>query len=197
MNADRSRQAAITLLILLLGGSLIIAATRTGLLSWLCALFACAGLLAMRYLQGRQALYGALLVVSITAALWVGSVYYVYSTWESGEVVQIRLGSDVHIRTWVVEQDGQDIVLYDCPPAHTPLLESGETVVVTRGGTDFEARLRAVPVTLDSAELGRVYGLYEQKYGGEGNATNIYYLLIGARRGSQLYVLYLSPTTTG
>ena len=63
-------------------------------------------------------------------------------------------------------------------------------------GESYTARMRAVPMELDSEEFGEVYDLYLEKYAEQSLATTMYYLMIGPRRGSQLFVLYFSKVDT-
>ncbi len=111
-------------------------------------------------------------------------------------MVDITLGPDVSIRTWVMDDDQsqpeQQIVIYEAPPEHQPLLEEIETVNVIREGDSYQAKIKAVLATdLTAAEFDRVFALYLEKYEAQSFATDIYYLSIGPKRGSELYILYL------
>ena len=189
---EASKTLAISLFILLLLGSLFLAYEREGLLPWSSALLSGVGLASMTFLRGRRSLYCLVLISSLVGISWASSTYYVFSTWESGEVVEIQLQEDVIIRTWVVESGGKEIVIYDCPPEYQALVEASNLASLTRGNERYRADLRAVPAEFGSEELDNVYALYLEKYADQSRATDVYYLLIGARRGSQIYVLYLT-----
>ncbi len=189
---DALKTAAIFLFVLLMLGSLFLAYQREGLLPWISVLLSGVGLALMTVLTGRRSLYCFVLVSGLVGSGWAGITYYVYSTWESGEVVEIQLQNDVIFRTWVVESGGQEIVIYDCPPVYQDIVEASNSASLHRGNERYGADLRAVPVKLDSEELSNIYALYEEKYADQSRATEMYYLFIGPRRGSQIYVLYLT-----
>lgn len=189
---DLSRTAATFLFVLLLLGSLFLVYEREGLLAWGSALLGGLGLALMSVLHGRRSLYCLVTIYAVVGICWAGSIYYVYSSWESGEVLQIQLEDGVTFRTWVVDSGGQEIVIYECPPENQAMVEAGSLVTLQRGEDRYEADMRAVAVDFSSEELANIYALYEEKYAKQSEATDMYYLLIGPRRGSQLYVLYLT-----
>lgn len=189
---DISKSVATSLLALLLLGSLFLVYQREGLLPWGSTLLSGVGLMLMMRLRGRWSLYCSLIIAIVIGTSWTASVYYVYSSWESGEVIDITVNEDVTFRTLVVEKAGDEVVIYDCPPEQRAIVESSKVASIRRGAERYQAEMRAVPVDFSSDELVEVYGLYQQKYANQGDATDAYYLLIGPRRGSQLYVLYLT-----
>jgi hypothetical protein len=190
---ETSKSLAISVFILLLLGSLFLAYERLGLLPWISVLLSGVGLALMTVLTGRRSLYCLVLISGLVGFSWAGSTYYVFSTWESGEVVEIQLEDGVIIRTWVVESDGKEIVIYDCPPEYQTLVEASNLVSFNRGNKRYNADLLAVPAEeLSSDEADNIYAMYLEKYPDQSSATDVYYLLIGPRRGSQIYVLYLT-----
>ncbi len=176
--------------------SLVLAYLRLGYLPWFGVILGAIGLGLTFKMNSKQAMLSFLAVAVGFGLSWLGSSYYVYYQWESAEVVDITLGPDVSIRTWVMDDDQsqpeQQIVIYEAPPEHQPLLEEIETVNVIREGDSYQAKIKAVLATdLTAAEFDRVFALYLEKYEAQSFATDIYYLSIGPKRGSELYILYL------
>ena len=187
--------AALSLLGIMLLVSAYMAYARLGLLPWFGILLCALGLFVTRNQTGRRALFSATSLFIVIAASWTGTLFYVYSNWESGEVVDISLDDATRFRTWVVSDGKQEIVIYECPPEHQASLTNSTKAALTKGGGSYQVNVNAVPVALDSEALGQVYGLYESKYAAQSRATDVYYLLVGPKRGSQLYLLYLTETS--
>lgn len=185
------KASALTLLGIMLLVSAYLAYARLGLLPWFGILLSALGLLLTRNQTGGRALASATSIFIVIAASWTGTLFYVYSNWESGEVVDITLDGTTTFRTWVVSDGQQDIVIYECPPEHHALVVRSTEVTVRRAETSYRASLRSISVGIDSKELAEVYDLYEAKYSSQSLATDFYYLFIGPKRGSELFVLYL------
>ena len=177
---------------LLLGLSLYVAYERTGLLPWVGAGFGIAGLIVTALASKKAALSFSVVSVFIVIASWGGSAWFVFSTWESGEVVEIQFEPETSIRTWVIDANGEEIVLYDAPPENIALLEAISQVTVTRGRETYQADIRAEQEGMDSPALAQIFGLYEEKYAAQSTATNVYYVTIGPKRNSKFYLLYLT-----
>lgn len=187
---------AVSTFSLLLLISLYLVYQRTGLLPIVGAALGGLGLALTAFLQGKKLAYSLIGIVLAVVMAWTGSIYFVFSTWESGEVVEIQFDDNIVVRTWVVEEGGQEVVIYDCPPEWTSQVAGSTSVTVQRGSEQYLADLRVVDAGMGSDELNKVYALYEEKYTSQSRATEIYYLMIGPRRGSQLYALYLTRTGT-
>lgn len=176
--------------------SIVLVYLRLGYLPWLGVILGALGLALTFKMNSKQAWMSFLSVAMVFGLSWLGSSYYVYYQWESAEVVDITLSPDVTIRTWVMDDDRteppQQIVIYEAPPNHQPFLQDIETVKVTREGESYEAKVNAVVASeLSTAEYDKIFALYLEKYEAQSFATDIYYLTLGPRRGSELYILYL------
>lgn len=189
-----------TLSLLLFAGLLIFSVAltflRMGYLPWLGVMLGVVGLLMTFRLSGKKSMQSFLSFALLFGVAWLGSSYYVYYQWESGEVVDIAMSPEVTVRTWVMddemEQGSQQIVIYEAPPEHQPLLENIHTVTVTRDDEPHVATINAILAEeLSTAEYERIFALYLEKYETLSFATDIYYLTIGPKRGSKLYILYL------
>ncbi len=186
---------ALTVLAIILLSSLVLALTRTGYLPWLGIVLGALGCLATLRTTELRALKISMSIAILVMGSWAGSLYYVYSNWESGEIVDISLNDQVTFRTWVANKGSSEVVIYDCPPEHQALLENTTVATVSKGPENYRAELTAVPVSLDSELLAETFGLYEDKYAKQSLATDVYYLTIGPKRGSQLFVLTLKQET--
>ena len=182
---NAQKTIAISLRAATLIGSIFMSVERVGALPYLGILLG--GILTLK-LSSTRLFYYALSTSFVVALSWGASFYYVFSTWESGDVVQISLDDRTSFRTWVVEHEGQEVVIYDCPPQHLSAVQKSRRVTLKRHDQEYSAEFSAVPVTQDSKQLIDVYALYEAKYAAQSRATEAYYLLIGPRRGSQLFV---------
>jgi hypothetical protein len=175
----------------LLAGSLVLAYARMGYLPWLGVAASLLGFLFTASFQGKRALNSFFIMAGGLLLAWFLSTYYVYYQWESGEVIETQLNDQTTLRTWVMDDDSQQIVIYEAPPEHIGLLESTTEVSITRDGEQYQAAFNAVRAdTLTTAEYERIFALYLEKYQPQTLATDIYYLSLGPKRGSQLYALY-------
>jgi hypothetical protein len=196
MLQDRKRVISATLFASMLMVSLFLVLERQGWLPWAGVVLGGVGLVLMAVLHGRNSLYCFGLFSSVLVIAWAGVASYVFSTWESGEVVEILIAepdSKMSFRTWVVDRDGTEIAIYECPPEARSTLESNEVVLVDRQTARYTAELDAVPAErLNANDLNEIYALFREKYGDKSRATKLYYLLMGARRDSQVMVLFLN-----
>lgn len=185
------------LFLTLIIGSGVIAYLRLGYLPWLGVLFGVLGLALTLKIGNKQSVNAFFIMTMSLGLLWLASGYYVYYQWESGETVDIGLSDTVTIRTWVMDDDQQQVVIYESPPEHIDVINRANQVDVTRDAETYRAKFTAIPATdLSSAEYQRIFTLYTEKYAAQNLATDVYYLTIGPKRGSQLYVLYLLPQDT-
>jgi hypothetical protein len=160
-------------------------------LPWLGIAASLLGFLFTLSFSGKRALNSFFGMAGGLLLLWFLSSYYVYYQWESGEVIETQLNDQTTLRTWVMDDEAQQIVIYEAPPEHIGLLESAAEVTITRDGERYQADFNAVRAdALTSAEYERIFALYLDKYEQQSLATDVYYLSIGPKRGSQLYVLY-------
>ena len=179
-----ARRTAMSVFFLLFILAVFLLWYRGGLLAWAGAGLAVAGKAKTLIRPGRADVKLALSVVVLWACAWAGMAYYVFSTWERGEVVTLDIDtpSGVHsARTWIVEDAAGQVVIYDAQPDVVAALESGSRVVLTRGETVAEYTPVLIPE--DAAELAAIYTLFEDKYADLNVATERFYTWMGRRRG--------------
>jgi len=166
---------------------------RGGLLAWV-------GLIVGLVLLGKTLVRPSKLdfwltisAASLWAFAWAGTTYYVISTWESGEVVElgIDMPSGTHTaRVWILDTDESPLIIYDAPREVADFLLSGVPVRLKRHGEESLKR----PVVMLSDELpeeevNRVYELLAEKYGDRNAATDVFYGVLGRSRNRVLLLL--------
>ena len=125
-------------------------------------------------------------LAAVSALAWVGVFYYVISTWESGEVVELAIDTSegVHTaRVWVLDIGESPLVYYDAEPEVAESLLDGKPVQFTRAGTVSTRIPEATRVdALPEDEANRVFEAMVTKYGDRVDAADVYYLMLGRSR---------------
>ncbi len=86
-----SKHTAMVIYLVIAAGSLYMGFERQGFLPWATLLMGLVGIATLTLLPLLRTLF---VLAGITLSVifsWAGAVYFVYSTWESGEVVGIQL----------------------------------------------------------------------------------------------------------
>lgn len=156
---------------------------RTGVIPVLAALTGIALLVKIRFKPGPKDLALSIVLILATLTAWVGTLYYVISSYESGEVVELVVDTDTepHVaRVWIFEMAERPLVYYDAPPDIAAPLLAGSPVQLIRGeqsSTVIPQTRRADDLPVD--EQNQVLGAMAAKYGDRMTAADIYYLLLG------------------
>ncbi len=159
---------------------------RGGLIAWL-GVFIGVALLAKAWLKpGRRDLAISIALALLLVVAWFGSRYYVISTWESGEVVELVIPTNAGphtARLWVLDIGEYPVVYYDAEPEVAAALLAGTPIQLTRKG-EVSTRIPQTRLvdTLPEAEANEVLAGMETKYGERNNAAVVYYLMLGRSR---------------
>lgn len=165
---------------------LVLLVDRGGLIAW--GLFASGAFLLVksRVRPARLDPAFGVAIAAVMALAWAGTFYYVITTWETGEVVELAIDTDDGIhkaRVWVLDAQADPVVYYDAPPEAAEALLAGRPLQFTRAGqvstripdaTDVEA--------LPESEANRIFDAMISKYGDRVGAADIYYLMLGRSR---------------
>lgn len=170
--------AAVTALI-----GLYLVADRNGVLAWLGLLIGVGMLVKIWRRPSRIDLALAVGLAAVPVLAWFGTVQYVISTWESGEVVELTIetAEGTHnARLWVMDIDAQPVVYYDAEPHVAASLLAGTPLQFTRGG---ETRTRIPHATrveaLPEVRANKVLDAMQTKYGDRNHAADIWYVMLG------------------
>ncbi len=166
--------------------ALLLSVDRGGLIAWV-ALLVGVALLAKTWLKPTRHDLGLGVGLAIVFALaWVGTRYYVISTWESGEVVELAIDTNkgTHIaRLWVLDIETHPLVYYDAEPDVAKSLLTGKPLQFTRAGEVSTRLPRATRVdTLPEDEANLIFAAMATKYGDRMSAADVYYLMLGRSR---------------
>jgi hypothetical protein len=181
-----SRGAAFFLAGLTIAVAAMLLADRGGLIAW-GTLFMGVALLAKIWLKPSGLDPGLSVgLATIPVLVWFGTWYYVISTWESGEVVELAVdtSNSVHTaRVWVLDIGALPLVYYDAEPEVANSLLAGKPLQFTRAGVTGTRIPRAIPVdALPEAEANQIFEAMVAKYGDRVGAADIYYLMLGRSR---------------
>lgn len=136
-----------------------------------------------------------LAMAMIAALAWAGTFYYVITTYESGEVVELAIdvGSDTHVaRVWVLEMGADPIIYYETDPVVAESLLSGKPLQFTRAGeTSTRIPHAELAGSIPEDEANRVLEVMGAKYGDRMTAVNVYYALLGSPRDRVAVVVTL------
>ena len=179
---SHAAERAIPLALLIVSALLIY--HRGGGLAWFGLLLA-VGLLvkAWRRPSARGWLTG-LNLVAVWALAWPAVFYYVISTWETGEVVELSINTtngNHTVRTWIMESPDSLIVYYDAPIDAATALLANAPLSLARDGASVDVREYSATLADDlSRQRGeQVIELMSKKYGDRNTATDVYYGLLG------------------
>lgn len=176
---------AVSLFLMLVSTYLIF--ERNGILAWLGVLLG-AALLAKLFLKPSKGdLILTFAVTSLWTIAWAGIFYYVISTWETGDVVEVTIATadgDHTARTWILEGPDTLMLYYDAPDDAANALLNGAPLIVTRAGeaipfNDYTVQRQD---EMTEAEINRVFELMATKYGDRVAAADIFYGFLGRAR---------------
>ena len=186
-----SSAIVIAALLAIAGGALIW--QRGGVFAYVGAIVG-VGLLVKTY--ARPSARDRLLSISallVWLAAWAGTAFYVFSTWESGEVVDLVIDTSVGphaARVWVVDAPDASVVVYDTAPAIADALMRGRSASLTRKGRTTRTLLDAKPAAaMRSEEVDAIFQLMNDKYGNRNRATEVFYQLLGGARDRRVMIL--------
>ena len=193
-----SRKSQATIVAFLIGAvGLLIALDRGGVLAWAGCILGIALLLKISLRPSRIDLVASIGAAAIWALAWVGTIYYVVSVWESGEVVvlAVEMPNETHtVRVWVVDIDESLVLYYDAEPEIAEAMISDQQVSVTRADQLLEFTRVDVRTADDvpEAELNQIFQLLEDKYGSRNEASALYAMMVGRSRDRVGVVLTLA-----
>lgn len=193
-----SRKSQATIVAFLIGAvGLLIALDRGGVLAWAGCILGIALLLKISLRPSRIDLLASIGAAAIWALAWVGTIYYVVSVWESGEVVvlAVEMPNETHtVRVWVVDIDESLVLYYDAEPEIAEAMISDQQVSVTRADQLLEFTRVDVRTADDvpEAELNQIFQLLEDKYGSRNEASALYAMMVGRSRDRVGVVLTLA-----
>ncbi len=196
-----SKAVAMATALLLLVAGLVLIYLRGGILAWLGFLFGAGLLLKAWFRPSKADLPLSLATVALWAVSWPAIFYYVISTWETGEVVELTINtaSGSHTaRTWILEEPATLVLYYDAPKLAADALLSGASIAVQRGGAPllFERHQVLQADEMAEAEVARLFGLMSKQYGERNAATDIYYGFLGRASDRVGMVIKIPRTQT-
>jgi len=191
----KSSKAAFFIAALTTSVALVLLLDRGGLIAW-GAFFSGVVLLAKIGLKPSRVDLGfSVGLATISVLAWIGTLYYVISTWESGEVVELNIDTsegEHTARLWVLDNGGDPIVYYDAEPEVAKFLLAGKPLQFTRAGEVSTRVPRATQAeALPEGEANRILEAMETKYGDRNEAAGIYYSLLGRSRDRVALVVSL------
>ena len=163
--------------------AVILVIDRGGLIAWGALLIGAALLAKIGWKPSRADLGLAIGLASVSVLSWIGTFYYVISTWESGEVVELAIDTDAGAHTarvWVLDVEDETLIYYDAEPEVARALLAGEPLELTREGRTTTRIPEATEVdALPEAEANRIFEAMLAKYGDRVGAADIYYAMLG------------------
>ena len=181
-----SRKTAVFLAGLTTVVALMLLVDRGGLLAWGTLIVGVALVAKIRLKPSRLDLGLSVGLAATSVLAWVGTWYYVISTWESGEVVELAIDTSNGVQTarvWVLDMGAYPLVYYDAEPEVAHSLLAGKPLQLTRAGETGvripeASRVDALPE--DEANL--IFAAMQTKYGDRLGAADIYYAMLGRSR---------------
>ena len=166
--------------------ALILVVDRGGLIAW-GTLFIGISLLVKIWLMPSTLDPGLSVgMATVSVLAWVGTLQYVISTWESGEVVELAIDTSngPHAaRVWVLDVGAYPLVYYDAKPEVAKSLLAGKALQFTRAGKVSTRIPKATQVdALSEDEANLILEAMETKYGDRMRAADIYYSMLGRSR---------------
>jgi hypothetical protein len=184
---NKHRTIAITVSVLMTLAGLVLFIDRGGVLS-LVGLIAGSTLLIKTFFRSSKLdIWLCVGVAVIWGLVWLGTFYYVISTWESGEVVELAVDAPdgTHTaRVWVLDTDKALVLYYDAEPNIAEAMLSGRPIKVTREGQVVNFTHINVRSTEDISqeELDSIFQMWADKYGARNEATDVFYQMLGRSR---------------
>ncbi len=183
MNSNR---LALVVTGLAIAGALVVLIDRGGLIAWTVLILGIALLGKIWRIPSRQDLGLSIGLVLVSILTWAGTLYYVISTYESGEVVELDVdtASGLHTaRLWVMEVEAVPVVYMDAEPEVAEALLAGNPLQFTRAGSTSARTPDATEVdALSEDDATQVFEAMEEKYGGRMTAADVYYVVLGRPR---------------
>lgn len=178
---------AVAAAFLLLAAGVVLIYQRNGVLAWLGLLLGAGLLLKFWIRPSHWDLPLSLMISTVWTLAWAAIFYYVISTWESGEVVELTIEtpSGGHTaRTWIMEEPNVLMLYYDAPTQVAEALLSGAPVAVIRGNAPLSFKhYTAVRVEdMPEDEINQVLDLMSKKYGERNAAADLFYGFLGRSR---------------
>ena len=176
-----------------------IVAQRNGLVFWTALVVTMAWAIKTLVRPGSRDLAVIIGIGALTAMSWAGISAWVFSTWESGDVVtvEVPLDGDVQtVRTWIMDDSSVPWIIYDADAHVADTLLAGTNINVTRDGITTPY---AVNVSLydemTTEESAPLFAEYLAKYGEIDFINNVFYGLLGRKRGRVVLILELQALT--
>ena len=177
-------------------GAVALVFYRGGVIAW-AVLILGAGLLAKALMKPSGSDLGMSLgLAAFFVIAWIGTWYYVISTYESGEVVELAIdiggGETQTARLWVFELEEETTVYFDANPDAAQSLLAGKPVLYTRQGvTNSRVPLANEALKLPEREANAALEAMGAKYGDRMTAADLYYVLLGVPRNRTSLVVKL------
>ena len=166
---------------------------RGGVLGWVALVAGLLLLAKMLFRPGSRDVWLGIGAVAAWSLVWLGCWQYVVRTWESGEVVELVINVDrqPHIaRIWVLDMDGQQVMVYDAERDVADALAAGQPVRMRRGTTEQTVVMHARSMAeVPEAQVTRIFVLMDQKYGSRNFATEVFYTMLGGPRSRVIMIL--------
>ncbi|MCP5181931.1 MAG: hypothetical protein H6994_18705 [Pseudomonadales bacterium] len=163
--------------------ALFFIATRGGLIAWVTGVAALVLLAQQRWRPSRWDLGRSIALGGLATMAWVGAWYYVITTYESGEVVELAVDTEDGtraVRLWVMALPDAPAVYIDAEPGIAESLLAGKPVRLTRAGVTSTRVPRTKRVDgMSDGEADVVYQAMANKYGQRMTASDLYYILLG------------------
>lgn len=167
---------------------------RGGLLAWIGLVLGALLLLKMLRRPSPRDTTLCVAILGIWGIAWGATWYYVVSTWESGEVVQIEVAGGHTARVWVLDMNDGLSMYYDAPPDVASRLLEGARLSMTRDGHVRDECATASRVAeLPEEQLQGLITRMEEKYEGRNTATDVFYAVLGVRRDRVGLLIELTP----
>lgn len=201
MNKPLNSRIAIGIASMLLIAGIILIYERNGVLAWLSLILGAGIILKAWYRPSNLDLPLAIATPLVIAAAWGNIFYYVISTWETGDVVELNIQTSEgsHIaRTWILEEPEALVLYYDAPGLIANALTNGASLQVTRNGNElnFDSYTATREDEMTSGEIDHVFNLMSEKYGDRVDAADIFYGFLGRASDKVGVVIRLPKTMT-
>ena len=175
--------------------ALVVLIDRDGVIAWTALLLGVALIVKIWRRPAAKDIKLAIGLAGVMAGLWATSFYYVISTYESGEVVELAIDTKTGLhsaRVWILNVDAELAVYYEADPHVAEALLAGRPLQFTRGGVVSTRIPDAQRVdALPQEEADRILETMAAKYGKRMTAADVYYVLLGSPRDRVALVVKL------
>ena len=191
MPTRRRISQIVTGLPILLALGLII--DRGGLLAWCVFVLGIVLLAKVHFRPSDRDLMFCSLLIIVPPILWSMTLYYVISTYESGEVVELTVEASNGPHTARVWIFGANTVYYDAEPEVAASLLAGKPLQLSRAGSVSVRNPEAIRVdAMAPEEAAEMLAAMAAKYGDRMVAADVYYLVLGRPRDRIALVIKLA-----